>query len=135
MQVEFGIWDHFERRRDVPIAQQCEERIRLVQRAEELGFFAYHVAEHHNTPLDLAQSPIVFLTAPAQRTETIRLGSLVLILPDYHPVRLVQEIYMLDQPSRGRFIPGVGRGARDVEDEWFGVDPRRCGIGSPRRSG
>jgi alkanesulfonate monooxygenase SsuD/methylene tetrahydromethanopterin reductase-like flavin-dependent oxidoreductase (luciferase family) len=123
MGLKFGIWDHFERHPTIPVAQQYDERIELVQRAEELGFSGYHVAEHHNTPLDLAPSPTVFLSALAQRTSRINLGTLVFILPDYHPVRLVQEICMLDQLSKGRVVPGFGRGARDVEHEWFGVDP------------
>jgi alkanesulfonate monooxygenase SsuD/methylene tetrahydromethanopterin reductase-like flavin-dependent oxidoreductase (luciferase family) len=123
MELQFGIWDHFERHPTIPVARQYDERIALVQRAEELGFYGYHVAEHHNTPLDLAPSPTVYLSALAQRTSRIKLGTLVFILPDYHPVRLVQELCMLDQLSKGRFVPGFGRGARDVEHEWFGVDP------------
>jgi alkanesulfonate monooxygenase SsuD/methylene tetrahydromethanopterin reductase-like flavin-dependent oxidoreductase (luciferase family) len=123
MELQFGIWDHFERHPTLPVSEQYDERIALVQRAEELGFYGYHVAEHHNTPLDLAPSPTVYLSALAQRTSRIKLGTLVLILPDYHPVRLVQELCMLDQLSKGRLMPGVGRGVRDCEHEWFGVDP------------
>jgi alkanesulfonate monooxygenase SsuD/methylene tetrahydromethanopterin reductase-like flavin-dependent oxidoreductase (luciferase family) len=120
--LEFGIWDHFERLPDQPLWKQYDDRIELVQRAEQLGFSRYHVAEHHNTPLDLTPSPIVLLAAMARETSSIRLGSMVLILPLYHPVRLIEEICMLDQLSHGRFEPGVGRGVRDVEHEWFGVD-------------
>jgi alkanesulfonate monooxygenase SsuD/methylene tetrahydromethanopterin reductase-like flavin-dependent oxidoreductase (luciferase family) len=46
----------------------------------------------------------------------------VLCLPLYHPTRLIQEICMIDQLSHGRFMPGVGRGIRDVEHEFFGGD-------------
>jgi alkanesulfonate monooxygenase SsuD/methylene tetrahydromethanopterin reductase-like flavin-dependent oxidoreductase (luciferase family) len=94
----------------------------LIQRAEEHGFYGYHVAEHHFTTLDMAPSPIVFLAAVARCTSRIRLGTMVLCLPLYHPTRLVQEICMIDQLSHGRFMPGVGRGVRDVEHEWFGSD-------------
>jgi alkanesulfonate monooxygenase SsuD/methylene tetrahydromethanopterin reductase-like flavin-dependent oxidoreductase (luciferase family) len=52
---------------------------------------------------------------------------MVFCLPLYHPVRLVQEICMLDQICEGRFMPGVGRGIRDVEHEWFGLDPAEAG--------
>jgi alkanesulfonate monooxygenase SsuD/methylene tetrahydromethanopterin reductase-like flavin-dependent oxidoreductase (luciferase family) len=121
--VEFGVWDHFERQNGVPLNQQYEERIQLIMQAERFGFSGYHVAEHHLTPLDMAPSPTVFLAAVAQRTSRIRLGSMVFCLPLYHPVRLIQEICMLDQLSNGRFEPGVGRGVRDVEHEWFGLDP------------
>jgi alkanesulfonate monooxygenase SsuD/methylene tetrahydromethanopterin reductase-like flavin-dependent oxidoreductase (luciferase family) len=121
--LEFAIWDHFERQPGVPEAQQYAERIELVAQAEAYGFTGYHVAEHHLTPLDMAPSPMVFLAALAQATSRIRLGPMVLCLPLYHPVRLLQEICMLDHISGGRFEPGVGRGVRDVEHEWFGLDP------------
>jgi alkanesulfonate monooxygenase SsuD/methylene tetrahydromethanopterin reductase-like flavin-dependent oxidoreductase (luciferase family) len=71
----------------------------------------------------MAPSPIVYLAALAQHTSRIRIGSMVLCLPLYHPIRLIQELCMLDHISGGRFEPGVGRGVRDVEHEWFGIDP------------
>ncbi|HUD62717.1 MAG TPA: LLM class flavin-dependent oxidoreductase [Acetobacteraceae bacterium] len=122
MTMQFGWWDHFEQRSDIPLWQQYDERIGLIQRAEEHGFYGYHIAEHHFTTLDMAPSPIVFLAAVARRTSRIRLGTMVLCLPLYHPTRLIQEFCMIDQLSHGRFIPGVGRGVRDVEHEWFGSD-------------
>jgi alkanesulfonate monooxygenase SsuD/methylene tetrahydromethanopterin reductase-like flavin-dependent oxidoreductase (luciferase family) len=122
MTLQFGWWDHFEQRSDIPLSQQYDERITLIQRAEEHGFYGYHVAEHHFTTLDMAPSPIVFLAAVARCTSRIRLGTMVLCLPLYHPTRLIQEICMIDQLSHGRFMPGVGRGVRDVEHEWFGSD-------------
>ena len=122
MTLQFGWWDHFEQRADMPLWQQYDERIGLIRRAEELGFYGYHIAEHHFTTLDMAPSPIVFLAAVAQRTSKIRLGTMVLCLPLYHPTRLIQEFCMIDQLSHGRFMPGVGRGVRDVEHELFGSD-------------
>jgi alkanesulfonate monooxygenase SsuD/methylene tetrahydromethanopterin reductase-like flavin-dependent oxidoreductase (luciferase family) len=121
--LEFAIWDHFERQADVSLDRQYAERMELVAQAEAYGFSGYHVAEHHLTPLDMAPSPMVYLSALAQHTSRIRLGSMVLCLPLYHPVRLLQEICMLDHMSGGRFEPGVGRGIRDIEHEWFGLDP------------
>ncbi len=124
MGLEFGIWDHFEQQDParVPLNTQFEDRIELIVTAERYGFARYHVAEHHLTPLDMAPSPMLFLAAVARHTSRIRLGSMVLCLPMYHPVRLIQEICMLDHLSGGRFEPGVGRGVRDVEHEWFGLD-------------
>ena len=121
--LEFAIWDHFERQDGVTLERQFAERYELVAQAEQYGFTGYHVAEHHLTPLDMAPSPMVYLAALAQHTSRIRIGSMVLCLPLYHPVRLIQEICMLDHISGGRFDPGVGRGVRDVEHEWFGLDP------------
>ena len=123
MSLEFAIWDHFERQQNVSLERQYAERMELVAQAEAYGFSGYHVAEHHLTPLDMAPSPMMYLSALAQHTSRIRLGSMVLCLPLYHPVRLLQEICMLDHISGGRFEPGVGRGIRDIEHEWFGLDP------------
>ena len=121
VQVEFGIWDHFERRPGITPASQYQEKITLVQEAERLGFGHYWVAEHHLSPLDLAPSPSVFLAALAQATSTIRIGTGVFVLPLYHPLRLVQEICMLDNLANGRLDVGIGRGVRAIEHEWFGV--------------
>ena len=123
MHVAFGIWDHFEMRSGISAHRQYQEKIQLLQEAERLGFRGYHVAEHHLSPLDLAPSPNVFLTALAQATGRLRIGTIVHILPLYHPVRLVQELCMLDNLSGGRLDVGIGRGIRAVEHEWFGVAP------------
>jgi len=121
MLIRFGIWDHFERRPGLLPQAQYREKITLLQAAERLDFYAYHLAEHHLSPLDLAPSPNVFLAALAQATERLRIGTMVHILPLYHPVRLVQELCMLDNLSGGRLQIGVGRGIRSVEHEWFGM--------------
>jgi alkanesulfonate monooxygenase SsuD/methylene tetrahydromethanopterin reductase-like flavin-dependent oxidoreductase (luciferase family) len=126
VRIEFGIWDHFERRPGIPVEQQYQEKIALLCEAERLGFYCYHVAEHHLSPLDMAPSPHVFLAALAQATSRLRVGTMVSILPLYHPVRLVQEICMLDNLSGGRLDFGVGRGARSIEHEWFSVSPEEA---------
>src|SRR5579871_2632610 len=102
MTLEFGIFDHMERRRDVPLDRQYEERLDLLSAADRGGFYAYHLAEHHQSPLCMAPSQSVFLAAAAERTQRLRLGALVYLLPFYHPVRLIEEICMLDNISGGR---------------------------------
>ncbi|HLI21634.1 MAG TPA: LLM class flavin-dependent oxidoreductase [Stellaceae bacterium] len=99
-----------------------ETRLRLVERFDRAGFYAYHIAEHHGTPLGLAPSPSVFLSAAIQRTRNLRLGPLVYILPLYNPLRLIDEIAMLDQMSGGRFELGVGRGTSPLEAALFNSD-------------
>ena len=120
--MKFGIFDHMDAG-GVPLEQQFEERLELVEAYDRLGFYAYHLAEHHGTPLGLAPSPSVFLAAVAQRTEQLRFGPLVYSLPLYHPIRLIEEICMLDHLSGGRFELGVGRGVSPIEVGFFGVDP------------
>jgi alkanesulfonate monooxygenase SsuD/methylene tetrahydromethanopterin reductase-like flavin-dependent oxidoreductase (luciferase family) len=103
--------------------QLYEERLRLLEAADKAGFFCYHLAEHHATPLGMAPSPALFLAAAAQRTRRIRLGPLVYLLPLYNPLRLIEEISMLDQLSGGRLELGVGRGVVPYELRYHGVNP------------
>lgn len=120
--VDFGIFDHCERSSRSP-ATTYRERFVLAKRAEEAGFYAYHLAEHHGTPLSLVPSPNLFLAALAQQTKTLRLGALVYLLPLYDPYRLAQEICMLDHLSDGRVELGIGRGANPIELGFFGLNP------------
>ncbi|MCW5746469.1 MAG: LLM class flavin-dependent oxidoreductase [Alphaproteobacteria bacterium] len=120
--MKFGVFDHMDRAPS-SLHDQFENRLRLIEAYDRLGFHAYHVAEHHATPLGMAPSPSVFLAAVAQRTKRLRFGPLVYTLNLYHPLRLIDEICMLDQMSGGRFELGVGRGISPFEVGYFGVDP------------
>jgi alkanesulfonate monooxygenase SsuD/methylene tetrahydromethanopterin reductase-like flavin-dependent oxidoreductase (luciferase family) len=100
-----------------------ENRLRLLELIEQSGFRAYHLAEHHSTPLGMAASPSVFLASAIQRTNSIRIGPLVYVLPLHHPLRLYEEICMLDHLSGGRLTVGVGRGGALIEHQRLGVDP------------
>jgi alkanesulfonate monooxygenase SsuD/methylene tetrahydromethanopterin reductase-like flavin-dependent oxidoreductase (luciferase family) len=120
--MKFGVFDHMDRA-GPDLGRQFEERLRLVELYEGAGFHAYHLAEHHATPLGMAPSPSVFLAAVAQRTTTLRFGPLVYTLNLYHPLRLIDEICMLDQMSGGRLELGVGRGISPYEVGYYGVDP------------
>jgi alkanesulfonate monooxygenase SsuD/methylene tetrahydromethanopterin reductase-like flavin-dependent oxidoreductase (luciferase family) len=120
--MEFGIFDHVDRS-GLPLKDFYEGRLRLTEAYDRGGFYAYHIAEHHSTPLGLASSPSVLLSSVAQRTERLRFGPLVYTLPYYHPMRLVEEICMLDQMSRGRLELGIGRGSSPIEASCYGLDP------------
>jgi alkanesulfonate monooxygenase SsuD/methylene tetrahydromethanopterin reductase-like flavin-dependent oxidoreductase (luciferase family) len=120
--VQFGIFDHVDDS-GLPIAEHYETRLSLVEAMDRLGFYSYHIAEHHGTPLGLAPSPSVYLAAVAQRTRRLKFGPLVYVAALYHPMRLAEEICMLDQLSRGRLQVGLGRGAVWPEQEIYDVDP------------
>jgi alkanesulfonate monooxygenase SsuD/methylene tetrahydromethanopterin reductase-like flavin-dependent oxidoreductase (luciferase family) len=121
-QVAFGLFDWIDRG-TAPLHQLYAERLQLLEAADAAGFFGYHLAEHHATPLGMAPSPALFLTAAAQRTRRIRLGPLVYLLPLYNPLRLIEEVCMLDHLSGGRLELGIGRGVSPYELAYFGVDP------------
>ena len=121
-QAAFGLFDWIDR--GTPSLQQLyQDRLQLIEAADAAGFFCYHLAEHHATPLGMAPSPALFLAAAAQRTRRIRLGPLVYLLPLYHPLRLIEEVCMLDQLSGGRLELGVGRGVTPYELRYFGIEP------------
>ena len=124
MPLEFGIFDHLDDN-GVPIADLFETRLRLIEQYDRSGFRSYHIAEHHSTPLGMAPSPSVFLAAVAQRTKRLRFGPLLYVTPMYHPLRVAEEVVMLDHLSRGRFELGLGRGASPVEIAGFAVDPAK----------
>jgi alkanesulfonate monooxygenase SsuD/methylene tetrahydromethanopterin reductase-like flavin-dependent oxidoreductase (luciferase family) len=118
--MKFGIFDHVDDS-GAPLREHFENRLKLIEAYDRGGFHAYHIAEHHGTPLGYAPSPSVFLAAAAQRTKRIRLGPLIYVLPLYHPLRLAEEICMLDHLCDGRLMLGVGRGASPIEAGYFGV--------------
>lgn len=102
-----GIFDHLDE--DGPdIARQYEDRLMLAEACDHLGFYAYHLAEHHCTPHGRGPSPNLFLSSVAQRTRRLRVGPLVMLLALYHPLRAFEEICMLDQLSGGRLELGIG---------------------------
>jgi alkanesulfonate monooxygenase SsuD/methylene tetrahydromethanopterin reductase-like flavin-dependent oxidoreductase (luciferase family) len=121
--MQFGIMDHADDS-GLPPSQHYETRLMLIEAAERLGFNSYHVAEHHGTPLGLAPSPNLYLAAVAQRTTRLKFGPMVYVAALYHPMRLAEEICMLDQMSRGRLQVGMGRGAVWPELEIYDVDPK-----------
>jgi alkanesulfonate monooxygenase SsuD/methylene tetrahydromethanopterin reductase-like flavin-dependent oxidoreductase (luciferase family) len=120
--LQIGVFDHMDRGA-VPLAAQYEARLRLAELYDRLGFDRMHIAEHHSTPLGTAPSPSLFLAALSQRTRTLRLGALVYPVKLYHPLRLAEEIAMLDHLSNGRIEFGVGKGASPIELSLYGIDP------------
>jgi alkanesulfonate monooxygenase SsuD/methylene tetrahydromethanopterin reductase-like flavin-dependent oxidoreductase (luciferase family) len=123
--MEFGVFDHLDRN-DLPLRDYYESRLKIAEAYDQHGFYAYHIAEHHSTPLGMAASPSVFLAAVAQRTKRLRFGPLVYALPLYHPLRMIEEICMLDQLSKGRLDIGFGRGSSPTEISYYGQDPEQA---------
>src|SRR5215475_9914668 len=122
--MEFGVFDHLDLSA-APLGEHYESRLKLIEAYDRLGIHRYHLAEHHATPLGLAPSPSVFLAAVAQRTQRLRFGPLVYTLALHHPLRVAEEICMLDHLSGGRFELGVGRGVSPYELGAYGRDPSR----------
>jgi alkanesulfonate monooxygenase SsuD/methylene tetrahydromethanopterin reductase-like flavin-dependent oxidoreductase (luciferase family) len=117
--MRFAVFDHNDSTGRPP-ATQLAERLSLIEAYERLGYYAYQMAEHHGTPLGIA-TPHLLLAAASQRTSTIRLGTLISILPLLPPMRMIEEAATLDQLTGGRLVLGVGRGISPIETGFHGV--------------
>ncbi len=119
--MKVGLFDHVEAA-DRPLATLFDERLTFARAADEAGIYCLHVAEHHATPLNMVPVPGVYLGAVARATKRMRLGPLVYLLPLYSPLRLIEEISMLDHLSHGRLEIGVGRGVSPFELKFHKVE-------------
>jgi len=119
--MKIGLFDHVEHG-ERPLTQLYDERLRFAEAADAAGIYCLHVAEHHQTPLNLVPAPSVYLSAVARATRRMRLGPLVYLLPLYSPLRLIEEICMLDHLSYGRLDVGVGRGVSPYELKYHRVE-------------
>ena len=96
--------------------------INYVVEAEKLGFSSVFLVEHHFTGFGQVSASMSLLAYLAARTERIRLGTAVVVLPLYDPARLLAEIATVDAMSGGRLSLGVGSGYQPYEFERFGLD-------------
>src|SRR5690348_1231186 len=96
--------------------------LRLGDLAEPLGFDSLWGVEHHFTDYTMCPDVLLYLTYFAGRTQRIQLGSMVVVLPWHSPLRVAEQVVMLDHMSNGRLILGLGRGLGRVQFEGFGVN-------------
>ncbi|MBI4636698.1 MAG: LLM class flavin-dependent oxidoreductase [Candidatus Rokubacteria bacterium] len=97
------------------------DALRQAAYAEELGFDAVWLAEHHFSEYGICPSMAVLAGALAQRTQRVSIGTAVTILPFNHPLRIAEEWAMVDLLSGGRVDFGVGRGYQPGEYGGFGI--------------
>ena len=96
--------------------------LRLVELAEPLGFQSIWGVEHHFTDYTMCPDVLQFLSYAAGLTRDIQLGSMVVVLPWHDPIRVAEQVAMLDNLSGGRLILGLGRGLGRIEFGGFRVD-------------
>src|SRR5581483_9146604 len=99
-----------------------DELINRAVYAEELGYDGLFLAEHHFSNYSAIPYPLMLLAAASQRTERIRLGTAVVLLPLYNPMRLAEDVATLDNLSDGRAEVVVGRGYAALEFRGLDVD-------------
>ena len=98
-----------------------EESIEQIQYSEQMGFDFVLVAEHHFSNYGMSPAPLLQSLAIAQRTKRIQIATAVLVLPIWQPLRLAEEVAVLDNLTDGRFICGIGRGYQPHELARYGV--------------
>jgi alkanesulfonate monooxygenase SsuD/methylene tetrahydromethanopterin reductase-like flavin-dependent oxidoreductase (luciferase family) len=122
--VKFGVLQFFswpERRVDLAtVYARALERIEIMDRG---GYDAVWLAEHHFSSFSVCPSVHMVGMLAAARTRRLRIGTGVSLAPFYHPLRLAEEVALLDLLSGGRVNWGAGRGFARVEFAAFGVPP------------
>ena len=101
--------------------QVYRHEISMADLAEPMGFDSIWGAEHHFDDYTMCPNVAQFLTYMAARTKHVKLGSMVMVLPWHNPVRLAEEVSVLDNLSDGRVILGIGRGLGRIEFRGFGA--------------
>ena len=119
--MEVGLTTIFQGVEGLSDAEVWRNEIRLAELAEPLGFDSVWGVEHHFTPYTMCPDVLQFLTYMAAKTERVKIGSMAVILPWHDPVRVAEQVAMLDILSGGRFIFGMGRGLGRVEFDGFGI--------------
>ena len=100
-----------------------ERDMELIEWLDKLGFDEAWVGEHHSAGWETIASPEVFLSAAAQRTKNIKLGTGVISLPYHHPLIVANRMIQLDHMTRGRVMMGAGPGALVGDAYMMGIDP------------
>lgn len=120
--MHVGLSTGFANHSQIDSGQFVKEEMAQILYGEELGFESIFITEHHFSDYSVAPSPLQYLTWLAGKTKTMRLGTSVVVVPWHDPIRVAEEIAVLDHLSDGRAIIGFGRGLGRMEYEGFGVE-------------
>jgi alkanesulfonate monooxygenase SsuD/methylene tetrahydromethanopterin reductase-like flavin-dependent oxidoreductase (luciferase family) len=119
--MRFGTYYFFQAPPHLEHAAIVRGEVEQMAWTEELGFDSVWLTEHHFIEYGLSVSPAVLAAAAAVRTRRVRIGLAAAILPFHDPIRLAEELAIVDVLSGGRLDVGVGRGNRPVEFEGYRV--------------
>jgi alkanesulfonate monooxygenase SsuD/methylene tetrahydromethanopterin reductase-like flavin-dependent oxidoreductase (luciferase family) len=117
--LQFFSWPE----RRVELATVYARALDRIETMDRTGYDAVWLAEHHFSDFSVCPSVHMLGVLAAARTRRLRIGTGVSLAPFYHPLRLAEEVALLDQLSGGRVNWGAGRGFARVEFEAFGVPP------------
>ncbi|NNL87233.1 MAG: LLM class flavin-dependent oxidoreductase [Myxococcales bacterium] len=106
----------------LPDGEVYENELRLAEFADPLGFDSIWSIEHHFTDYTMCPDVVQLLSYMAGRYPRLQVGSMVIVLPWHDPIRVAEQISLLDHISGGRMILGLGRGLGRVEYDGFRID-------------
>jgi len=112
----------------IPWNEPYQDMLRCLPRAEELGYVSAFQVSHHVQKDGLCPGPLVALAGAAAVTQRMRIGTAVLLVPMYAPLKLAEDVAVLDNLSNGRFVLGVAPGYVSEEFAAHGV-PRNQRVG------
>ncbi|HXU87892.1 MAG TPA: LLM class flavin-dependent oxidoreductase [Methylomirabilota bacterium] len=113
--MKFGTFFFFQAAPGSSHAEIIHRELEQVEWTEELGFDEVWFTEHHFIDYGLSVDPASLAAAAASRTRRVRIGLAAAILPFHHPLRLAEQMALVDVISNGRLDVGVGRGNRPAE--------------------
>lgn len=119
--MKFGLFYLFSDFGNVSQEQVFADVLAEVGYGEELGFDSVWLPEHHFAVYGMLGNPLVLAAAIAQRTERMKIGTAVVLLPFQHPLRVAEDAALVDLISGGRLLLGIGRGYQPPEFKGFGV--------------
>lgn len=120
--MKFGLLFHTQ---DPPHGEQIprlyDEIFEQAQFAEQLGFEAFFVPEHHQMPDGYLPAPLTFAAALAAKTQRAEIGTSIMQLPLFHPLQIAEQVAVIDNIAKGRFILGAGLGLVQKEFDAFQI--------------
>ena len=118
--MQFGLFYEWPNPTFRPWKILFEEGVEQIQYSEALGFDYCLIAEHHFSNYGNSPAPLLQALYVGQRTRRLKIGTAAVILPVWQPLRLAEEVAVLDNLIDGRFLCGVGRGYQPYEMAGFG---------------
>ncbi len=121
--MKFGVLQFFSWTRRVPLETVYQRALERIEIMDQTGYDAVWLAEHHFNTYSVCPSTTLMGMQVAARTKRLRIGTAVTLAGFYHPLRLAEELALLDNLSGGRLNWGAGRGYDATEFRAFGVRP------------
>ena len=121
--MKIGVLQFFSWSRRIPLTTVYERAFSRIEVMDQTGYDCVWLAEHHFSTYSVCPSINVMATHVAARTKNLRIGLAVSLAAFYNPLRLAEEVALVDVLSGGRVNWGAGRGFDRHEFEAFGVPP------------